>query len=219
MIDRLEGLQSDLHALGLAPNKELASRLLAYAELLHRWNQKIRLVGPSDLGTIIGEQLVDACGFIQAVSELDAPGIVDVGSGGGLPGLVLAIALPDRDVTLIEPIHKKTSFLSHAIQALGLVNAQVHTGRVDELGRILPPLRRPHDARLAISRATLAPTPWLETGRHLVGHGGLVLIALAGEETMPAEVDADPHTTEVGRWRYIVPATGAPRTLVARSVR
>lgn len=215
---RLELLQSDLHTLGLAPDKALAERLLVYAELLHRWNQKIRLVGPNDLDTIVREQLVDACGFILAVSELDAPSIIDVGAGGGLPGLVLAIAMPDRDIAMIEPIHKKTSFLAHAAQVLGLSNVQVHTGRVDELGRIAPPLRRPHEARLALSRATLAPMPWLETGRHLVGHGGQVLIALAGEETLPVDVDADPHTTELRRWRYTVPATGAPRTLVVRGV-
>jgi 16S rRNA (guanine527-N7)-methyltransferase len=218
MRDQLASLQSDLEALGLSPDPTLGSRLLDFAELLFRWNQKIRLVGPNDLATIVREQLVDACGFIPAVAELDAPHLVDVGSGGGLPGLVLAIALPDRHLTLIEPIHKKTAFLSHATHALGITNTHIHTGRVDELGRIAPPLRRPHQATLALSRATLAPTPWLETGRHLVGHGGLVLIALAGEETLPLEVESDPHTAEHARWRYTVPATRAPRTLIARRV-
>lgn len=215
---QLAQLQTDLEALGLRPAPTLASRLLDFAELLCRWNQKIRLVGPNDLATIVREQLVDACGFISAVSDLDAPNLIDVGSGGGLPGLVLAIALPDRHLTLVEPIHKKTAFLSHAAQSLGLTNTHIHTGRVDELGRIAPPLRRPHEATLALSRATLAPAPWLETGRHLVGHGGLVLIALAGEETLPPEVESDPHTTEHARWRYTVPATRAPRTLIARRI-
>jgi 16S rRNA (guanine527-N7)-methyltransferase len=215
LLDRLLG---DLHTLGLAPSTALAERLLAYAELLHRWNQKIRLVGPNDLETIVREQLVDACGFIPAVAALDAPTLVDVGSGGGLPGLVLALANPDRELTMIEPIHKKTAFLTHAAHALSLSNVRVHTGRVDELGRVTPPTRRTAAFSLALSRATLAPSPWLLTGRHLVGQGGLVLIALAGEETLPADVDEDPHTSEVGRWRYTVAATGAPRTLIARSV-
>lgn len=217
-----ERLQDDLQTLGLALPTATAERLLTYAELLHRWNQRIRLVGPNDLETIVCEQLVDACGFIPAVASLDAPRLVDVGSGGGLPGLVLAIALPDRHITMIEPIHKKTAFLAHAAQVLSLTNVFVHTGRVDELGRIAPALRRSAShspANLALSRATLAPQSWLETGRHLVGSAGLVLIALAGEETLPREVEEDPHTSEVGRWRYTVPATGAPRTLVARAPR
>lgn len=218
MRELLTAFRADLSALGLPADATLSERLLDFAELLCRWNQKIRLVGPNDLATIVREQLVDACGFIPAVSDLDAPNLIDVGSGGGLPGLVLAIALPDRHLTLIEPIHKKTAFLSHAAQTLGLTNTHIHTGRVDELGRIAPPLRRPHEATLALSRATLAPAPWLETGQHLVGHDGLVLIALAGEETQPPEVESDPHTTEFRRWRYTVPATGAPRTLIARRV-
>lgn len=218
MRELLTSFRADLSALGLRVDPPLAERLLDFAELLCRWNQKIRLVGPNDLATIVREQLVDACGFIPTVRELDAPNLIDVGSGGGLPGLVLAIALPDRHLTLIEPIHKKTAFLSHAAQTLGLTNTHIHTGRVDELGRIAPPLRRPHEATLALSRATLSPTPWLETGRHLVGHGGLVLIALAGEETLPTEVESDTQTTEHARWRYTVPATRAPRTLIARRV-
>lgn len=218
MRELLTAFRADLSALGLPADPTLSERLLDFAELLCRWNQKIRLVGPNDLATIVREQLVDACGFIPAVSDLDAPNLIDVGSGGGLPGLVLALAFPDRHLTLIEPIHKKTAFLSHAAQTLGLKNTHIHTGRVDELGRIAPPLRRPHEATLALSRATLAPTPWLETGRHLVGHGGLVLIALAGEETQPPEVESDPHTAEHARWRYTVPATRAPRTLIARRI-
>ncbi|HRE92467.1 MAG TPA: class I SAM-dependent methyltransferase, partial [Myxococcota bacterium] len=132
----LAELQTDLLALGLPEDPALFTRLLDYAELLCRWNQKIRLVGPNDLATIVREQLVDACGFIGPIAELDHPHLIDVGSGGGLPGLVLAIALADRHLTLIEPIHKKTAFLMHAAHALGLTNTHIHTGRVDELGRI-----------------------------------------------------------------------------------
>lgn len=214
----LAELRADLEALGLTDDPSLHARLLDFAELLCRWNQKIRLVGPNDLATIVREQLVDACGFVLAIRDLDTPRLIDVGSGGGLPGLVLALAFPDRHLTLVEPIHKKTAFLTHASHTLGLTNTHVHTGRVDELGRIAPPLRRPHEATLALSRATLSPAPWLETGRNLVGPGGLVLIALAGEETLPTEVESDPHTAEHARWRYTVPATRAPRTLIARRV-
>jgi len=222
---RLDLLASDLHAIGLGAGEgaslitpALLTRLLEYAEFLQRWNARIRLVGPSDLDTIVREQLVDACGFALAIAALDAPHLIDVGAGGGLPGIPLAVMFPDRDVLHVEPIHKKTAFLAQAAQALALTNTRVHTGRAEPDGRFLPPLRQPlsNPPYLALSRATLAPSAWLQTAKNLVGHGGLVVIAIAGEDTLPRDVTDDPESTEVGRWTYTVPATRAPRTLVAR---
>lgn len=228
---RLERLAADLAAIGLTNaggvgeggpplSPPTLSRLLDYAELLQRWNARIRLVGPLDLDTIVREQLVDACGFALAVNALDAPHIIDVGAGGGLPGVPLALLFPDRELLLVEPIHKKTAFLAHAAQQLGLTNLRVHTGRAEPDGKLVPPLRHPAHTppTLALSRATLAPAPWLAIARHLVGRGGLVLLALAAEDSLPPEVADDPASTERARFTYRVPATGAPRTLIARQV-
>jgi 16S rRNA (guanine(527)-N(7))-methyltransferase RsmG len=212
-----------LEAMGLASvaaDVSVVGRLLEFASMLQRWNVKIRLVGPSDLETIVLEQLVDSLGFVHAIRDLELASFWDVGAGGGLPGLPLAIIFPDREFTLVEPIHKKTSFLSHASATLGLRNVRVHTGRVEADGRVTPPLRTHAEAaapRGALSRATLGPVEWLETARALLGPDGTVLIALAEETSLPDAVATDPASRPAGRWRWVLPATGAPRTLLART--
>lgn len=212
-------LEADLAAIGLGAGEgDFAPRALAFAALLAKWNARIRLVGPSDPMTIVREQVVDALGFALALRDLpEEPAFWDVGAGGGLPGLLLAMRFPERRFVLVEPIHKKTAFLSHAAHALGLKNVTVHTGRVEPDGVVTPALGLPFEVpRAALSRATLAPEPWLATASRLVGPGGLVLIAVA--DALPPSVADDPGSTPAGRWSWVVPATGAPRTIVARRV-
>lgn len=211
--------EADLEAIGLGAGQGgFVSAALTYAALLAKWNARIRLVGPSDPTTLVREQIVDALGFALAVRDLpDEAGFWDVGAGGGLPGILLGLRFPERRFVLVEPIHKKTAFLSHAAHALGLKNVVVHTGRVEPDGAVVPALALPFERpRVALSRATLAPEPWLATASRLVGPGGLVLIAVA--DALPEAVTADPHSAPAGRWRWVVPATRAPRLIVARRV-
>jgi len=210
---------ADLDAIGVGQgDSTFIDRALAFAELLTKWNAKIRLVGPSDLTTIVREQLVDAMGFALAVAALDEEAFWDIGAGGGLPGLALAIRFPERRFFMVEPIHKKTAFLQHAAQSLGLANAFTHTGRVAPDGSLEPAYNKAPSQlpRAAFSRATLAPDPWLATARNLVGVGGLVLIAVA--ETLPPSVANDPTSSAAGTWRWTVPASSAPRALYARRI-
>lgn len=209
-------LAADLDAIGVAVGSEL-DRIIAFATLLTKWNAKIRLVGPSDQYTIVREQIVDAMGFAPAIEALDSDAYWDIGAGGGLPGVLMALRYPDRRFILVEPIHKKTAFLQHAAQSLGIPNMQVHTGRVNPNGTIDPVLRLHDRPTAAFSRATLGPEEWLPTATRLVGPGGIVLIAVADQ--LPAPVNSDPDTIEIGRWQWTVPATAAPRLLVARKVR
>lgn len=213
-------LEADLAAIGLGAGQgDFLPRALAFAALLTKWNARIRLVGPSDLTTIVREQVVDALGFALALRDLpEEQAFWDVGAGGGLPGLLLAMRFPERRFVLVEPIHKKTAFLSHAAHALDLKNVVVHTGRVEPIGVVVPALAPPFEApRAAFSRATLGPEPWLATASRLVGPGGLVLIAVA--EALPPAVAEDPGSTSVGHWSWVVPVTGAPRHLFARRFR
>jgi len=211
-------LAADLEAIGVGQGGDL-DRVLEFAALLTKWNAKIRLVGPSDLTTIVREQVVDALGFALALAQLEDDAFWDIGAGGGLPGLLLAQHFPDRRFVLIEPIHKKTAFLQHAAQVLGLANVVVHTGRIAPDGHLEPPLAPSVAGPLpgaALSRATLAPEPWLATARRLVGPGGLVLIAVV--DGLPDAVANDPTSSAAGAWRWTVPATGAPRALFARRI-
>lgn len=204
-------LEADAAAVGVTLAPAEVDAIVAYGELLARWNRSIRLVGPDDVATILREQIVDALGFVPAVRALGEASWWDIGAGGGLPGLVLARLVPETRLVMVEPTGKKTAFLSTAAAALGLANVVVHQGRVEPRGLIRPPLPpsvvRP---RAALSRATFAPKGWLALAAPLVGEGGGVLIATATPDEVPEAVLADPATA---RWTYRVPATGAPRAL------
>lgn len=208
-------LVADAHVVGVELAGAEIDKLIDYVALLARWNPKVRLVGPDDRMTILREQVVDALGFAPAVRASAPETWLDVGAGGGLPGIILAILLPDRHVVMLEPIAKKAAFLTQAAIALGLSNVTVHTGRAEARG-VAPPLpARAPRATGALSRATLAPPAWIALASALVGVGGTILIAAADAREVPDGVMHDPSTR---RWDYVVPATGAPRLVLSHVV-
>src|SRR6185437_14113827 len=134
---------TDEHSSTLSPPPAEAERLFGehlpamvrYAELLAGPGVERGLIGPREVDRLWERHLLN-CG---AVAEVIAPGldVVDVGSGGGLPGLVLAIARPDLRITLLEPLLRRTVFLSECVEVLGLRNVEVRRGRAEEwAGRV-----------------------------------------------------------------------------------
>jgi 16S rRNA (guanine527-N7)-methyltransferase len=141
----------------------LSPELQRFVELFVRWNARINLSAARTVDEVT-LQVVDC---LAVKPYVEGPGLIDVGSGGGLPGLVLAIVRPDLRVTSLEPVHKKAAFQSTAIRELKIANAQVHARRVD------PSVDSGFDT--AVSRATFDLVDWLEMGRALVRPGGVVL--------------------------------------------
>jgi 16S rRNA (guanine527-N7)-methyltransferase len=115
--------------------------------------------------------------------------LLDVGSGGGLPGLVLAIQRPEIEVVSLEPVHKKSAFQSTAVRELGLKNVRVEARRVDA--------ETDTGFDTAVSRATFDLSEWLALGRRLVRPGGVVL-GMEGREqhALPAGADRIPYAHE-----------------------
>jgi 16S rRNA (guanine527-N7)-methyltransferase len=104
--------------------------MVRYAELLAGPGVERGLIGPREVERLWERHLLN-CG---AVAELIAPDshVLDVGSGGGLPGLVLAIARPDLEIILLEPLLRRTVFLSECVEKLELRNVEVRRGRAEE---------------------------------------------------------------------------------------
>ena len=105
--------------------------VLAYAELLATDGVVRGLIGPRETPRLWARHLIN-CGLLAAALPADAT-VADVGSGAGLPGLVLAIARPDVQVTLIEPLLRRTTFLEEAVERLGLAHVTVVRARADAL--------------------------------------------------------------------------------------
>lgn len=106
-------------------------RLLAYMALLLRWNQVYNLTAVREAETAAVLHFLDSLAAASSVKNHRR--LLDVGSGAGFPGMVIAILYPDMAVSLIDTVGKKTAFLSQVKSELQLKNVAVHTGRVEAL--------------------------------------------------------------------------------------
>ncbi|MGH8723032.1 MAG: 16S rRNA (guanine(527)-N(7))-methyltransferase RsmG, partial [Burkholderiales bacterium] len=144
-------------------------KLIAYLELLAKWNRTYNLTAIRDPLQMISHHLLDS---LAVRPHLPEGALVDVGSGGGLPGIPLAIAEPRRRVTLNDANHKKAAFLQQAVIELKLANADVHTGRVQAW-------RPSNPFACVIARGFAELAQFVASCRHLVREGG-VLAAMKG---------------------------------------
>jgi 16S rRNA (guanine527-N7)-methyltransferase len=174
---------------------EALSRLCA---LVVTWSAKLDLTAARSADELVDLIVADAALVSRHHLERGGERWVDVGSGGGAPGLPLSILLPGARLTLVEPKQKRVAFLRSAIGTLGL-DAKVVRGRSDELSA---------DAwDVAISRATLPPADWLSEGTRLARAACWVLLARAEPPELVGyrpDVDA----------RYTWPLTGVERRAV-----
>ncbi len=122
-------LRTGAAELGLALDERTQTQLLAYVELLFKWNKVYNLTAIRDKSEMVSHHLLDS---LAVVPHLWSGHWLDVGSGGGMPGLVLAIVKPDWQFTLLDSNTKKTGFVQQAVIELGLKNVRVHSGRVEE---------------------------------------------------------------------------------------
>lgn len=127
---------------------ERLSLAVRYAELLASDGLVRGLIGPREVPRIWDRHLLNSAALVERIPDVGV--VVDVGSGAGLPGVVLAVARPDLDVFLVEPQLRRTRFLEEVVQALGLVRVTVVRARAEEAVRRVPP------ADVVVARA-LAP--------------------------------------------------------------
>lgn len=198
-------LQRGLSELTLALPSGATEKLLAYLDLLAKWNRTYNLTAIRNPMQAVGYHLLDSLAVVREISDCGGS-LADVGSGGGLPGIPIAIADPARRVTLNDASGKKGAFLRQAIIELGLRNADVHIGRAE--------MWHPGERfAVVISRGFASLLDFLDTCRHLVAPGG-VLAAMKGAypEAELAQVPADCNCRDVRR--LCVPLLDAERHLV-----
>jgi 16S rRNA (guanine527-N7)-methyltransferase len=115
---------------GLPIDEQKQQKLLAYLMLMQKWNKVHNLTAVRDADEMVLLHLLDS---LVVLPFIDGKALLDVGSGAGLPGIPLAICLPDLKVTVIDSNNKKVSFMRQAKAELGIDNLEVLGGRVEEI--------------------------------------------------------------------------------------
>ncbi len=145
-----------------------------FARLLDRvatWTARVDLTAARDAESLVDIYLVDAL-LLAALLPKNCGRVVDVGSGGGAPGLCAALLRPELRITLLEPRAKRVAFLRTSVEDLGCQNVEVRRGRSQGLAV--------GEFEVALSRATFGPEEWLREGARIATH--VVWVFLAGAE-------------------------------------
>ncbi|MDR0250836.1 MAG: 16S rRNA (guanine(527)-N(7))-methyltransferase RsmG [Burkholderiales bacterium] len=172
-------LNRQLDALGAALPEGIAERALAYLALLQKWNRTYNLTAIREPEQMLTHHVLDALAIVPALDQVLAPvlanqptaQLLDVGSGGGIPGLMLAMARPAWQVTMVDAVQKKTAFVAQAVTELRLPNAHAITARVESLRTEASVLSMRYD--LAVSRAFSDLATFITVSRHLLAPHGV----------------------------------------------
>lgn len=161
MSELADKLAAGVAQMGLQISAETQQKLLSYLELLGKWNKVYNLTAVRDASEMVTLHLLDS---LSVLPYIKGPRLLDVGSGGGLPGIVLAICLPNLQVTTVDTVQKKAIFMRQVKGELGLSNLQVVHARVEAYEA------EPYDQ--IISRAFSEIGLFIELTRHLLANNG-----------------------------------------------
>lgn len=173
--------------LHLALDAGQQSKLLAYLDLLSRWNRTYNLTAIRDPLAMMRQHIIDSLSVVgplraRLASVMVRPRVLDVGSGAGLPGAVIAIAAPELDVVCLDSVGKKAAFIGQVAATLGQTNLSAHHGRVQDLGGPL--------FDVIVSRAYSSLAVFTATTQHLLAAGGRWL-AMKGSPTASEFAELD----------------------------
>ncbi len=162
-----EILTAGLRELGIDPAKETADRFGIYLSELKKWNKVYNLTAITDDEEIVIKHFLDSLLYLKAIPRGRIT-ICDVGSGGGFPGLPLAIVRPDLLISLLEPSRKKIAFLRQVRRLLALENIETLNFRAEEL------VESQFD--IVVTRATFSVSEFLKKAGHIVKPGGIFVM-------------------------------------------
>lgn len=212
-IELFELLHQGLVELNDVPDKSTEAQLIRYIELISQWNRVFNLTAIRDLDAMVIRHLLDS---LTIKPFIKGKTVLDVGTGAGLPGIPLAIVMPEKQFVLLDSNQKKTRFLQQTVYQLRLKNVRVVHQRVEEYK--VEPL-----FDTVVSRAFSTLREYLQLSKHLVKSGGQIL-AMKGvypltelqEISAPFKV-INTHPLKVPKLdaeRHVVDLTYEPETAV-----
>ena len=164
-------LALEAERLGAFLSDSQVDQMDAYVSELVRWSKRMNLIGANTQGEILERHVLDSLAPAATIRKFNpSPKIVDIGSGAGLPGIPLAIAIPEAKLMLLEPRRKRANFLRAACRECFTWNIQVESVRAEDF--------QPGDEDcfdIAVSRATVPPEELPGATEHLLKPGGLLV--------------------------------------------
>jgi len=201
-----DALAAGVATLHLELPPEAEARLVAYVDLLAKWNRTYNLTAIREPARMITHHVLDALAVLPHLPARADLRVLDVGSGGGVPGIPLALARPQWSVTLLDANSKKTTFLTQAAIELGLANVRVATARVEAYAPDAP-------FDVVVSRAFSDLDDFARGAARHLAHGG-VLAAMKGVHPHEELAQVPPDIEIVSTPSVDVPGLDAARHLV-----
>lgn len=217
---RVDRIRKSINLLGISYDFQAPERLADYYELLVAWNARMNLTGETDFETVLSRHYMD-CLAPLSIKNVFPQGMrmVDVGSGAGFPGLLLAIARPDAQVLLLDSLAKRVTFLNEGIRTLGLKNVRALHARAEDAAH-RNDFREHFDVAVARAVAGLPVLcelllPFVRVGGHMACYkgpsafqekeaGGLAAVLVGGEplQFFSVEIPEQPD------WQHVVVVGG-----------
>ncbi len=180
-MDPLDTLREGLDVQALSLDDKYLPKLVEFVDILDKWNKVYNLTAVRDKNLMLTRHILDSLTLMPFVSN--STRIADLGSGGGLPGIPLAICFPEIRFTLIDSNSKKTRFLTHAINTLKIKNATAARSRIEDY--------RPDSLYdCLISRAFASPDVILSTSSHLCDEEAKLVLMTAHLDDLDLAGDA-----------------------------
>ncbi len=166
---------------GITVGEKQAQQLKTYMDYMLEYNKHTNLTAILDPEGFIMKHFVDSLSLLEEIGPVEeGTSLIDIGSGAGLPGIPLAIMLPQLNVVMVEATGKKVNFINSAIELLGLSNAKAVWGRAEELSGVGKEMREAYD--ISVGRAVASLPVMIEYCSPFTKKGGR-LLAMKGPRT------------------------------------
>lgn len=167
----LPRLKKACQTLGVILDESQCASLLDYLALLHKWNRTYNLTAIRDVDRMLAQHLFDSLAVVPFFQTELVPRetsvVLDIGSGAGLPGVVISIAMPNTQVICVDAVEKKTAFIQHVASMLKLDNLKVVHGRIESIEKV--------NCDIAVSRAFSSLDDFVSLADRHVKVGGSIL--------------------------------------------
>lgn len=197
-------LRSEFSIEHSALSDQETEKLIRYLELIQSWNDKVDLVSPAPFRILMERHLIDSLAAYLLIAQHckveEESSLIDIGSGAGLPGVVISILQPNKKVYLCEPRDKRCHFLKEVRRELALEQLEIVCARMEDLHN--KNLRQPG---LSISRAIPQSSPFLSTSSKILVPGGFAVQMLGPS--------FESSSRELKIYEYCLPNSKIPRKL------